>query len=1737
MLQKLPDIKLFDGGIQSTAKFADAISGLDLVQQKAALSAKGLKVKQSESVISMLDAALAAETLSLEDAALAANMKEAKLAGALGIEVRDKLTASTLLAAVADGKLTQAQFDSITATAAQTAATNAQSVANNTLAASAKAAFAAMLTNPLTWISLLPLAITGVTKLHDLLTFTAKEAHEAADELTSAFEETEHELEDVNSELETARGRLEELEQRSISGELSIVDNQDLIDLREEVELLERRARLLQEQEGADAEDTYREQMNAYDMDRFSTQHAPLEFIAPEAYSYFKDHKDQIQVYQDMMSGVSEAWDRLSYEEKNAAQEAGETFNSILNAHKSWAARSDLTWNEHFDNVLTNFKRLDAIDPLELDDDAALERFQASFKESREAMVDMYSQLQDIRDKAVTDGLPDGLRDDDLDQMLEMLDAALYKSEHWSESIGKLDDELRSVLDKAGESGKLTAISVDELAQWYPKLAAWMWDCGYTAEDVAERLNTLGTTQNVIRENAEDAGHSIVSLAESMAELKSSYELLESAQNDMSSGGGLSTDTIEKLAKAEENYLDYLYEENGVIKLNTAEWKKNADAKMRHDTAEIREARQEIDSLNTRNDALREELMLLEDQRVLGNDKGEYAKRIAEIIKELSKNSAAIEDNQGLLRLYSAIYQQISGDGTAAFRPLTDALTTITEQYELLNKAQEEFSESGALSASTLSSIASQFPEMQQSVDLYITGLKSEKELLNDLADAYDADLANYRSAVFGKLMASTEFYNSLSDDQKKLVDDFSEAYGVDLKNFKDVERAKLEFQAKVIRALSKNYKQYRLAGSDELNDRLRYLINNGGDQKEIKAVSDALTLIDGYDSTIDEIISKDPDLSSWDPKRFYTTGSSSGSKDDKKEVEEYIVAIDDYREAIERLDRVQRERDDLELKLSNETDLDRQIELQKELLGLYEDEQHALHTLNELRRETIAENVAELRDKYGFEVEYDPKNNQFFIKNLEHINELKGKDQEATNELRKEIEELVDQTIDLNDANEKNSQSWREIEYNKRKARVAIHEDTIKGHENAITLAEDHLDNAVADKNVKDAERHSNEIVAHYRAKQEELHELAEYYRSQGYSDTSDEVSSLSDAWWDCEASIRAAKQRVVDSLTDIVSATGEALDQIQNVYDTLKGAADEFEQNGGFISIDTYQSILDLGPQYMQMLEDENGLLVINEERIKEITAAKVEQLALDNAMAYVERLRLAMQEDSIEDLDELLYATTKATDATWGMVYANLAMLGLDKEQHEAALHTIDAIRALADTAADSIGKTAGAAANGFDSILDYVMDMLKQSVQDQIDALNDMKDAYGEIIDQRKQALDLAKKESSYQDQVSGKVKEIAKLQARIDALALDDSREAQAERGKLEEEMAEKQKELSDIQSDYAIENQKNALDEMKQAYDDEKDGEIEDLKESISSQQKIYEKAIDYIRSYWEGNWDELKVQLLQWNFEVGNSLQSEIESAWDNCSQYIRANPLNFDKLFPSKWEPDGDGGSGAQGSSEAKKQSMAVGNTLSDDDKEHVSRNLSEMQKNSLEWHDASTERKKELEDRNADLAAELEDLLHVEIERIGGTWYVKKGGQRKKLYDEYADQVEKFHTGGVAGNEPTLKQNEVMAILKDGEAVLDEGRQQNLYRLIDFATVLSDRMEKLFDATDAGSLLSGMRRDFVPVGAEKPGSITNNKQLQVEFGDTYIYGANQQTVEEHQAITRRQTNELLELLQIKR
>ena len=647
------------------------------------------------------------------------------------------------------------------------------------------------------------------------------------------------------------------------------------------------------------------------------------------------------------------------------------------------------------------------------------------------------------------------------------------------------------------------------------------------------------------------------------------------------------------------------------------------------------------------------------------------------------------------------------------------------------------------------------------------------------------------------------------------------------------------------------------------------------------------------------------------------------------------------------------------------------------------------------------------------------------------------------------------------------------------------------------------------------------NGIIDHYREAQKNLHKEAQYYRGMGYSDLSDEVADLSDQWWEYEDAVKDVKQKVIDYLSDIVDAASDSVDTVQDVLDTFKKAAEEYSTNGGFISVDTFQEISKLGVEYMGYLKDENGLLTINEEMINRVIKAKTDQMALESASAYVERLRMALQENDVVSLNNLLNATADLTEVQWGSVYAQLAMLDLTEEGYAQAVKNVDAYRSVLDNVKDGAGIDFDDAKDSVDALFKYVEDMIRDEIDQQVDALEDLKDKYSEIIDKKKESLQLSKDEADYQDEVADKVKEMAKLQEKINALSLDDSRESIAKRKDLEEQLADLQKELGETQANEAYDRQTDNLDKMQEAYEKEKDAEIKKLQDSISSEEKLYQMARKRIQDGWATLYDDL----IEYNTRAGSDISAKVTQAWQDAQKAMEKYNATYLEVYDRLGENGSNSSSGGSNST-----------TLGDSNKygagsqtEAITGIVQQMYDNSQAWHKASPDEKNNLKRANSKLADKLNKKpynLDISYDPHTGVWSLPDG---TNLYKKY---LGKLHTGGVVGDFSTLRQDEMIATLQKGEIVLDKPKQQSLDSILKVMSAITSGLSAsaLPDLSKTAQMpVSGVNREVVTIPRE---NVTN-----VTFGDTIIKGADGDTIKQHEAVSRRMVNDIIEVLKIKK
>ena len=190
-------------------------------------------------------------------------------------------------------------------------------------------------------------------------------------------------------------------------------------------------------------------------------------------------------------------------------------------------------------------------------------------------------------------------------------------------------------------------------------------------------------------------------------------------------------------------------------------------------------------------------------------------------------------------------------------------------------------------------------------------------------------------------------------------------------------------------------------------------------------------------------------------------------------------------------------------------------------------------------------------------------------------------------------------------------------------------------------------------------------------------------------------------------------------DELKEKLSDLNSAIDSIQSSYDTLTSAVEEYNTNGGQLSIDTLQSLMGLSSEYLACLQTENGQLSINQEAIAALANAKLDEaqaLAIEQAMTELDTI--AKGENTTATADYVTGNSALMTSLqTLAGEYDNVASSAMTAAQAQALSAGIDAA-SLKDKDAtkatmEALDKKLGMISNARDQISSGNLSGLKKS----------------------------------------------------------------------------------------------------------------------------------------------------------------------------------------------------------------------------------------------------------------------------------------------------------------------------------------------------------------------------------------------------------------------------------------
>lgn len=130
------------------------------------------------------------------------------------------------------------------------------------------------------------------------------------------------------------------------------------------------------------------------------------------------------------------------------------------------------------------------------------------------------------------------------------------------------------------------------------------------------------------------------------------------------------------------------------------------------------------------------------------------------------------------------------------------------------------------------------------------------------------------------------------------------------------------------------------------------------------------------------------------------------------------------------------------------------------------------------------------------------------------------------------------------------------------------------------------------------------------------------------------------------------------LDTLALRAAQAGKELDSLQGIYQTLSGAVEEYNENG-YLSVDTLQKLLDMEPEYLGLLEMENGKLTINTDALYDIAEARIR-----------DAVETANQKDAMETYSSVMDGTYEGL----GNLVTRMQQLTAEKINNATATMTL-------------------------------------------------------------------------------------------------------------------------------------------------------------------------------------------------------------------------------------------------------------------------------------------------------------------------------------------------------------------------------------------------------------------------------------------------------------------------------
>lgn len=817
----------------------------------------------------------------------------------------------------------------------------------------------------------------------------------------------------------------------------------------------------------------------------------------------------------------------------------------------------------------------------------------------------------------------------------------------------------------------------------------------------------------------------------------------------------------------------------------------------------------------------------------------------------------------------------IDGVGNAAentegdIDTLATTLKTAVSGMEAVKNAQEELKENGQLSTNTLISLLGKYSDAVNDVLLKaVAGLATQEEISQALEQAYQEDLNNYRNAMLEKEMDNEDFYASWLAGNAETVKKLSAQYGIDFTAFKTWGQMKKAIEEGVktgtIRVVSDTNKDRNsLYQADVANFQ-------AAENEKVRIAAGTAAKIAGM--------------------KNYAAGALGDTSAAGQLLKDQAAMANRKTQAEAGLDALMKQlMDTLSKPVTTEKGSSGSKGSSSSAKDWYETQIDNLKKLEDQTKRT--NQVLERSDEDTAQKRIDnlkQVQEQILAAQKQFISRGKDAASDEVNQLKIMYEELGDDIRGI----------WSSMSENI----LAEHDDLIWQFDlkanNQRTVDQIAADDAA--------------MVESYRKMQQDVHKLAEYYRSQGVRENDKLIQDLQDKWWEYEKAIRSMYSNLIDAFNDYIDesshkieelgrATGNVGKQIEIYAQRIQKAQETItalQKNnvGGGNNGDIFDLESQIWGDKDAIRDLQDGLWQELEDAFDDIFDKAQEDI--DAIVNEIESIQ-----DQMDDINDVLSQYDKELAGILKPINDTLEKLNEQLDAEKKRLEELT--RPLSDRRQDLEDQIKGYyILNPDGSMGPYIkgLDDSIDEIQDQIDKANEeldrVNEAWNEQKNREEEALALQKKQLAVEEaqkavedamlalQTARNERNAYTLKDGVWAWRADEEAVAKAEKALAEAEKAkeEAEKDLQDYKEEQAhkqivkrLEEQIKALEEQKKLLDKQKDlinKQIEALNKQItayeresSARQELIQDLIDRNekeKEAWEDHYEALKEQYSQ---------------------------------------------------------------------------------------------------------------------------------------------------------------------------------------------------------------------------------------------------------------------------------